>query len=369
VRSLRHVRSLDVGVDLDRVLIAHMGLHRAGFDSLRAASIWQSAYERVRRIPSVEHAALVTGTVPTYGGSGASIRIPGRDSLPEMSTGGPYYSGVTPDFFPTLGTRLVRGRGITDADVAARARVAVVNEEMVKRFWPSANPIGDCFLMGNDETCTEVVGVVENVIMFRMLDDVRSQLYVPRTHPFVDHYWRVGQAILARARGEPRAVAELVRREIQGLAPGMPYVTARALEEVVAPELRPRRLGATMFTVFGALALAIAAVGLYGVVAYTVSQRTQEIGVRMALGAQRDDVIRLVVLDGMRMVALGLVLGIIVALAAGRWVQPLLYDTSPRDLATFATAALTLALAALLASLIPALRASRVDPILALRAD
>jgi putative ABC transport system permease protein len=369
VRSLRHVRRLDVGADLDRVLLVHMDLDRAGFDSIHARGIWSGAYERVRRIPGVESAALVEGSIPKQAGSGMAVRLLGRDSLPPLTGGGPYYSTISADYFPTLGTRLIRGRGITEADIAARARVAVINQELADHYWPAANPVGQCMLLGNDETCTEVVGVVEHVLMLQMIGDVKGQLYLPSTHPFTTGRWRRSRALLIRSGGDTRAVAALVRREVQALAAGMPYVTAQSLEELVAPELRPWRLGAAMFGVFGALALAIAAVGLYGVVAYSVSQRTQEIGVRMALGARREDVIRLVVIGGMRVVAGGLVLGVLIALGAGRWLKPLLYDTSPHDLATFAAATATLAAAALLASLIPAWRASRVDPVVALRAD
>jgi ABC-type antimicrobial peptide transport system permease subunit len=235
--------------------------------------------------------------------------------------------------------------------------------------WPGENPIGQCFQLGSNNDCTEVIGVVEDVVAYQLIGAHGAQLYLPRSHPLIAHGWEGSRALVVRSRGNARPVAELVRREIQALAPGMPYVRVQSLEELVAPEMRPWRLGATMFGVFGALALAIAAVGLYGVVAYSVSQRTQEIGVRMALGARREDVIRLVVVGGMRVVGAGLALGIGIALVAGRWIQPLLYGTSPRDVATLATAALTLAAAALVASLIPAWRASRVDPVVALRAD
>jgi ABC-type antimicrobial peptide transport system permease subunit len=160
-----------------------------------------------------------------------------------------------------------------------------------------------------------------------------------------------------------------VRREMQALIPDMPYVAVQPFQNLLAWELQPWRLGATMFSLFGALALVIAAVGLYSVVAYSVSQRTHEIGVRMALGAQRPDVVRLVVVDGVRVVAVGVLLGALGALAAGRWAEPLLYKTSPRDPAIFTAVAATLVAVAVLASLLPALRAAHVDPAVALRTE
>ena len=176
-------------------------------------------------------------------------------------------------------------------------------------------------------------------------------------------------ALLVRATSNAPTLAGAVRRELQSLSPNMPFVNVNRFEELVAPQIQPWRLGATMFAVFGMLALLIAAVGLYSAIAYAVVQRTHEIGVRMALGAQQADVVQLVLLDGVRVVGIGLVVGMLAALAGGRWLKPLLYETSPRDPSIFAIVALTLAGVAVAASLIPAWRAARVNPMVALRAE
>jgi ABC-type antimicrobial peptide transport system permease subunit len=217
------------------------------------------------------------------------------------------------------------------------------------------------------EDCTEIVGVVENVMLFSLVRDDRAMLYMPPSHPMVAK--RVPSAMLVRARSDAEEVIPVVAREIQLLAPNMPYVNVRPYSAMVAPQLRPWRLGATMFTLFGAIALVIAAVGLYSVMAYLVSQRTQEIGVRMALGARRGDIVRLVAWQTSRAVLAGLVIGGMAAAFASRWLGDMLYETSARDPLVYGGAAAVLALAALVASVVPARRSAAIDPALALRAE
>ena len=367
VRSLRQIRALDVGVDLERVLLVHADLSRVGIEGERASEIWRAAHDRVERLPGVERAALVRASVPKRNGSGMNVQIAGRDSLPDLPFGGPYYATVTADYLATLGARIVRGRGITESDEATGARVVLVNETIAEHWWRGENPLGACVTMGSDSTCTEVVGVVQDVLLFDMLEE-RSQIYLPITHPAFGA-GRAPDAMLVRSAGDPATVAGLVRREVQSLTPSMPYVTVASFLDLVAPELRPWRLGATMFGIFGALALVIAAVGLYGVIAFAVVQRTHEIGVRMALGAAGARIVRSVLLDALRLVAAGFALGAIAALAAGRWIEPLLHETSPREPAVYLLVAATFAAVAVVASALPAWRASRVDPAEALRSD
>ncbi|MBC7790342.1 MAG: ABC transporter permease [Anaerolineae bacterium] len=367
VRSLRNVQALDVGVDLARVLLVRMDLTDAGFQAEQVRDLYSRARERVRELPWVENAAVVSASVPTYMGAAASLRIAGRDSLPELPGGGPYYSAVSAGYFATLGSQIVRGRVLTEADEAARARVAIVNETLAKHYWPRENPIGQCVIIGDEKACTEIVGVVEDVVLFRIVGDPRGQLYLSATHPFVSNQFPA--ALLVRGTSDAPGLAGSVRREVQSLSPNMPFVGVSRFDELVAPQIQPWRLGATMFGVFGMLALVIAAVGLYSAIAYAVVQRTHEIGVRVALGAQQADVVQLVLMDGVRVVGIGLVMGMLGALAGGRWLEPLLYQTSPRDPAIFAVVALTLAGVAIAASLVPAWRAARTSPMVALRAE
>jgi ABC-type antimicrobial peptide transport system permease subunit len=244
----------------------------------------------------------------------------------------------------------------------------LVNEVVAKTLWPYESAVGGCVLLGSDTTCSVVVGVVQNVMAFGMLDDDRPMLYLPPSHPSFGQD-AAPSAIIVRTTGDPAALAPLIRNELQRLSPNMPYVEVKPYADLVAPQLRPWRMGATMFTIFGVIALAIAAVGLYSVMAYWVAQREHEIGVRMALGAMRGDVVRLVAVQASRPIAAGLLLGAIAAAGASHWIATMLYDTSPHDPWVYATAAAVLAVAAAAACIVPARRSASVDPASALRAD
>jgi hypothetical protein len=332
--------------------------------------------DRVARIHFSEKAQAwlpgseyVVGSVTTY-----PMLTAMREGVPSLQEVSGFYCGrftvgrgaeaeepdtclVTGNYFRLLGVRPALG-----------ARVAVITETMAKHLWPGADPIGQCLLLMEPSggPCTEVVGVARNTLLFSMTDE-RALYYVPRTHPAVVE--SRPDAVLVRATPDSPHLAAAVRREIQAISPDMPYVGVQSYEELVAPERQPWRLGAAMFTVFGALALVIAAVGLYSVIAYVVTQRTREIGVRMALGAGTPDVVRLVLRDSAQVVVLGLGLGVAVVLLAGHWIQPLLYQTSAHDPAIVAAVAAGLTAVAVAASFGPAWRASRVNPAVALRAD
>lgn len=307
-------------------------------------------------------------TVPLRAASAVSIKLPAGTPRPKLDGGGPYYGVVDNDFFATMGTRLLAGRLFQDDELRSPSRVMLVNELVAKAYWPGRNPVGICVSLGSDSTCTSIIGIVQNVMLFNMVNDDRAMVYLPPTHP-VFGVGRHPLAILVRTEGDPADVVSTIRARLQGMSPRMPYVQVSPFAELLAPQLRPWRLGATMFTLFGALALVIAAVGLYSVMAYWVSQRTHEIGVRMALGAQSDDVVRLVVRQASRPIVVGILIGGVSAFVASRWVEDLLYETSPHDPATYGIAAAALVLSGLLASVAPARRSAAVDPATALRAD
>ena len=243
----------------------------------------------------------------------------------------------------------------------------LINQLVANAYWPTGNAIGQCVRLGSDSTCTRIVGIVQNIMLFSLVNDDRAMLYLPPTHPgFGD---KPPGGLLIRASGDPAPLLPLLRNELQSLEPNMPYVSIMPYASIVAPQLRPWRLGATMFTLFGAVALLIAAVGLYSVIAYWVSQRTHEIGVRIALGAQASGVVRLVAWQAGRTIGIGLVAGGVVSLVASRWVAGLLYATSPREPIVYAIAAVLVIIAGALASVLPARRSATVDPALALRAE
>jgi putative ABC transport system permease protein len=366
IKSLRNVNARDVGLDAERVLLVSMDLDRAGFDSTENTRIHARARDRLRAMPGVASATTVRSSVPKRMGNAMSVKLPGVGKKPELSGGGPYYSVVDAAFFGTLGATILRGRGFTESEERLPSRTMIVNDTLAKVYWPGADPIGQCVKLGSDTTCTEIVGVVENVLLFSATGDERAMLYLPAGHPAFPGR---GYATMVRASGKGAPLIPMIRQEVQRLAPEMPFVEVTTFADLIAPELRPWRLGATMFTLFGLIALVIAAVGLYSVLAYWVSQRTQEIGVRMALGAQRGDVVRLVASQAFRAIAVGLLVGGALAAGASRWMADLLYQTSARDPLVFAAAAVVLGVAAFVASVVPAHRSASIDPSIALRAD
>jgi hypothetical protein len=271
---------------------------------------------------------------------------------------------VAPDYFETVGTDVVAGRMFTHADGAGTEPVAIVNETMARLVWPGESALDKCLLIGDgDRPCSRVVGVAEDTRRFRLREEPAIQYYVP-----MGQERQIGGTMLLVRPSAPAAtMAATIRRELLALDPTLAYVDVSLLQDRLDPQVRPWQLGTAVFAGFGGLALAIAVIGLYSVIAYTTSQRTREVGIRMALGAQRRDVLRLVMSGGLAMAALGIGLGALLALAGAPWLEPLLFDTSPRSPGVFALVIVVLFVTALAASLIPARRAARVDPVVTLR--
>ena len=361
VRSLHNVRSIDIGFDADRLLYIDLSMRGITLETPRQLALLESVREGAKTLPGVE-AAASTIAVPFWIAWSNGITAPGVDSTRLLDEY--YINAVSPEYFETMGTPLVRGRAFTVADDSGGPRVAIVSQSMARGVWAGADPIGRCIRIAADTTpCYTVVGIVGDIV--RGYDEgVAPHVYVSwaqRPSP--------GSGVFVRTRGSAADAMESIRRALQPLMPGTAYVEAYAVQDFVDPELRPWRLGATMFTLFGALALVLAAVGLFSVISYNVSQRTHELGVRIALGAGAGDVLRLVIREGLTITLIGTAIGVGIALLAGRFLAPLLFSVSARDPLTFAAVVVTLLVAALGATLMPALRASRVDPNVALRSD
>jgi predicted permease len=319
----------------------------------------------VRTLPGVERAGVVVGT-PFQSSMSIALRVPGRDSIPALPGGGPYIRAISDGYFATAGTRVLRGRDFTAADVSSAARVTIVNETMARTLWPNRDAIGECLLM-DTLPCSIVIGVVEDARRFALREEPAMQYYIPIGEERALGFG--GRRMFVRPRGDAATLREALRTEMLRLNPAIAFVTVESLQDSLDPQIRPWRLGATMFGVFGVLALLVAAIGLYSVISYLVTQRRHELGVRIALGAQIGNIVGLVMRYGVGLAVVGIVIGMVLAFNASRWIEPLLFETSPRNPMVFALVAAMLLAVALVASLVPAWRASRVDPIEALRTE
>jgi len=371
VRSLANVRAVDLGVEPDRVLVAAVDwptmapTTRAGraLQRVRDAAAWRELRERIVHDPGVAHATLAVGS-PFGNGFGVDVKVPGRDTLPAAPGGGPYISAVGVDYFSTTGTQLVRGRAFTASEGPESPRVAVVNETMASLLWPGENPLGKCIMIDGDD-CSAVVGVVRDARRYSIQEPASMQYYIP----FGQEKSFGGTVLLVRPTGDARAFQATLRRDVAAAARNANYISVTSMQDRVDPQIRPWRLGAAMFGLFGAVALGIAAVGLYSGIAFVTAQRTHEFGVRLAVGSDATRLMREVLYGGLRTAAFGLLLGILVSLAAGRRIAPLLFDVSAHDPGVFVVVAATLLVVSGLASLIPAWRASRTDPLIVLRSS
>ena len=282
-----------------------------------------------------------------------------RDLPPNVAASADYRT-ASPDYFRAMGIQLLQGRGLEEADREGRPLVAVVSASAAQRFWPSRNPIGDRFSI--DEPQITIVGIVGDVHAASLEKAPQPTIYVPyRQDPWPS------MVFVLRTTAAPSTLTSAVRDAIWQVDKDQPVGAVRTMDEQLSNSLTRRRFSVTLLSAFGLVSVSLAAIGLYGVLAFIVSQRRREIGVRMALGAQPRDVIADVMGQGLRLAGLGVVVGIGLALAGTRVLSSMLFGTSPTDALTFAAVAALLVTIAAGASLIPALRASRVDPLIALR--
>jgi predicted permease len=374
VQSLRHVRTADLGIETDRLLSfrpERMGVAWEPADSIaqrrevtRRAEFLPMIVERLRSWPQIERVSIAAG-IPFDISYSYPIRLPGGDSIPRLPGGGPFVSSVSVDYFATVGTPIVRGRAFIAQDRAGSTPVAVVNETMARTLWPGESPLGKCVIVADASGCAEIVGVAANTKRYSLRDADAMQIYVPREQQPTGGHPR----LLVRPRGDASTVLSAVRTELLRSDPTIWYVRTEILDDEVEAQVQPWRLGATIFTLFGALALLVAAVGLYSVISYLVTQRTREIGLRIALGARTSDITRLVLSSGLLLAGIGVAIGLVAGLAAAQALAPVLFDTSPGDPLVFTVVPAALMAVAIPAALVPALRARRIDPMVAIRSD
>jgi predicted permease len=366
LRSFTRLKQTDPGFRTASLLTFTLGLHgdRYGPDG-RAAATFEELLRRIRALPGVRGAAIIS-SLPLGGGGFYNTRAYLAQGRPEPPAGpeviGPW-EVISPGYFDATGMPRVRGRDFSERDGAGSPPVAIVSRSFARAMFPGQDPIGKRVRSWRDENVyREVVGVVDDVRMFGAGDEIRPIVYVPHRQS----EWR-DMAVVVRGASDPHALVRPVRAVLRGIDPSVAMGDVQTMDEVLAQSVAPWRFGSALIGVFAALALALAAIGLYGVLAYAIARRTREIGIRMALGAEGRDIRRMVLEDAARVIAAGLLVGGAAAFLATRAMTALLYDTSPADPLTFAVVALVLGGVALLASWIPTRRAVAVDPVEALR--
>jgi predicted permease len=363
VRSLNRVRDMRLGYDAGSILMVRHDMRGTVLSDSETVSLRRRLMQEALTLPGVERAALAS-SVPFWSTSSTRLFVAGIDSVQRL--GRFTYQQGSADYFATMGTKILRGRAFGPEDRAGTARVAVISEGMANVLWPGEEALGKCMRVGADTMpCTTVIGIAEDAVQQSLTVAQRFRYYLPLEQ------WRPlnGYFLMLRVRGEPSSYSEGVRVALQRLMPGQSYVTAMPLGALIDNQRRSWENGATMFVAFGGLALVVAAIGLYAVIGYNVTQRMHELGVRIALGARSPDVVRLVVGQGVGFALAGIAIGIAFALLTGRFVEPLLFRQSARDPLVFGSVGAILLLVTVAASAMPALRATRADPNQTLRAD
>jgi putative ABC transport system permease protein len=361
IRSMQNAQRLDPGFESEKLFMMAFDLGALHYEEGRAQEFFRAAVERAKASPGVESAA-VASDFPLGGGLERTVFPEGQDEASGYRGTLTQMDDITPGFFEALRIPLIRGRIFNDADRQNTVQVAVINEAMVKQFWPNQEALGKRFHFFGEPALREVVGVVKNTVVNQIGEAPQPVVYLPITQDFAP-----AVTLQVRTAGRPETVIGTVRSQLQSLDTNVAITNVQTIQEIMRQGLWAPRMGAGLLTVFGGLALILAAVGVYGVLSYSVSQQTREIGIRMSLGAQQGQVLRLVIGQGIKLAVAGLALGIVAALGLTRILSSLLFGVSAHDPVTFGGVSLVLVTAAILACYIPARRATKVDPIIALR--
>jgi predicted permease len=365
VRSFRNAQAIDPGFDPQGVLLASVHLGMQGYDDVRQVEFRERVLRDLSALPGVRSASLAFPLPLDAYSRSMGVTLEGGATVRESERPDVFESMVGPGYFATMRTPILRGRALDERDRAGAPPVAVVNEAFARRFWPGRDALGRRFSLDGDEgPWVEVVGIARDGKYLTLGEPPRPYMFLPlaqRPSPRL--------TILVRTEADPEELLPSVRAALQRLDPALPLYAVRTLRQQMETPLSGAQSGAATVGLFGALALILAAAGIYGVVSYAVAQRTREIGVRVALGARKADVVGMVLRRGAGMASVGIALGLVGASVLGRSLSGFLYGISGMDWPTYAAIAALLAGVTLLASWIPARRAARVDPLKALRAE
>jgi putative ABC transport system permease protein len=368
IKSFARLRAVNPGFNADNLLTFSVALPVAKYpEDPQRLIFYRQLLARLSALPGVSSVG-VTSDLPFISGSQTSFNISGRPLLERNDRPLADYQNVNGDYFPAMGMTLLRGRAFNDQDVKDSARSVIIDEGFARRYWPNEDPIGKQLFEGEKdlpENRFTIVGVVNSIKLESLNSEpTRCQLYFSYTM-----FPQRRSSLLVRASGDLAGLAAAIKHVVQEIDKDQPIYDLQTMNQILADSIAPQRLAAMLLTVFAALALLLAIVGIYGVMAYSVTQRTHEIGVRMALGAQTGDVLKMVIKQGMMLVSIGVAIGLAAAFALVRAMSSLLYGVSASDPSTYLTIAALLILVAMLANYIPARRAAKVDPMIALRCE
>jgi predicted permease len=366
LRTLYNLRHVDVGFNPQNLMLFRVQPNLNRYDDKRSMALYGELLQRIAAVPGVRGAALTNPALLSGSVSSTGFFVRGRVyANPRDGSQSINRVVISPAFFQVMEIPLLGGRGITDRDTETAPRVAVINEAAAKKYFPNENPVGQRF--GNNPEGTsqvEIVGVVRDAKYDSVREAAPPTMYIPHLQS------RPGGSMIAvRTAAEPAVVTGAVREAVRQVDPNLPMMDVSTQIEQVERRFAQEKMFAQAYTLFGGLAVVLAAIGLFGVMSYSVARRTNEIGIRMALGARREDVVRLVMWESMILVAAGVVVGAAAALGLGRFVATLLYGLAATDVLTIAAAIAIMLAVSALAGLLPARHASRVDPMVALRYD
>jgi putative ABC transport system permease protein len=369
IRSFARLQAVDPGFHSDHLLTLRITLPRTKYANLpRRVAFYDQVVERVESIPEVKAASLITFLPLTFSGGSAILTIEGRPAPPSGQGPLASYRQVGADYFHAMRIPLLQGRFFDSPDMSDTAATAIINQTMARQLWPGENPVGKRIKLGpadSQEPWVSVVGVVGDVRQFALEAPAALEVYVPYTRSAA--FFFAPRDLIVRTGSDPLRLAAAIKSAVWSVDSDQPVSNIQTMDEVLSQAVAQPRFYMVLLGIFAALALMLGSVGLYGVMAYSTAQRTQEIGVRMALGAEPQDVLRLVLLRGAKLTAAGLCLGLAGALAVTHLMKSLLFGVGANDLLTFVGVAVLISAVALVSSYIPARRATCVDPMVALR--
>src|SRR5215510_5420521 len=369
IKAFLRLRSLDVGINSDNVLTLRTALLRNKYNELpKRDAFYQQVLGRVRALPGVVSAGYTTAMPLTWKGGTNGFTVEGREQGPGQDA---QSRQVSAGYMETMGVKLRQGRFFDDHDGAQAQPVAIINETMERQFWQGESALGKRFKLGSVDSQNPwvmVVGIVGDIKEMGLEAPAKAEMFFPYQQ-LPRMLWNMPRDLALRTMGDPMGVAAAARQAVWSVDPAQPVSNVRTMDEILSEEVAQRRIGMTLLAAFAALALTLASLGIYGVLSYSVARRTQEIGVRMALGAGRKDVLRIVLTDGMRLAAAGVVIGLGASFALTRLMEGLLFGVSASDPLTLGGVTLLLIAVALVACFIPARRATKVDPMIALRCE